>query len=107
MRESALRGALPLRVYRCLRLPACSLRTFIAITRLNILTSSSQRGIKGRRTPLDIYGPHGLRGMTDAIYEAWKENIDVRTNGLEHLTPGGYRVGVHEISRALCSTAVA
>ncbi len=62
---------------------------------------------QGRRTPLDIYVPHGLRGMTDAIYEAWKENIDVRTNGLEHLTPGGYRVGVHEISRALCSTAVA
>jgi ribonuclease BN (tRNA processing enzyme) len=52
----------------------------------------------GRSTPLEVYGPHGLRPMTDAIYEAWKEDIDIRTNGLEHLTPGGYRVDVHEIS---------
>ena len=53
---------------------------------------------QGRATPLEVYGPHGLQGMTNAIYEAWKEDIDVRTNGLEHLARGGYRVTVHEIS---------
>jgi ribonuclease BN (tRNA processing enzyme) len=54
--------------------------------------------VQGRHTPLKVYGPHGLLGMTNAIYEAWKEDIDVRTHGLERLPPGGYRVDVHEIS---------
>jgi ribonuclease BN (tRNA processing enzyme) len=54
--------------------------------------------VQHRTKPLEVYGPHGLSGMTNAIYEAWKEDIDVRTNGLEHLAPNGYRVNVHEIS---------
>jgi ribonuclease Z len=36
--------------------------------------------------------------MTNAIYEAWKEDIDIRTNGLERNSPGGYRVATHEIA---------
>jgi len=52
----------------------------------------------GRRAPLQVYGPHGLAAMTDAIYMAWREDIDVRTNGLEHLPAKGYRVNVHEIA---------
>jgi ribonuclease BN (tRNA processing enzyme) len=52
----------------------------------------------GRRAPLQVYGPHGLAAMTDAIYVAWREDIDVRTNGLEHLPPMGYRVNVREIA---------
>src|SRR6185503_6286823 len=51
----------------------------------------------GRRTPLQVYGPHGLSAMTNAIYEAWKADIEVRTTGLEHAYPNGYRVNVHEI----------
>ena len=35
--------------------------------------------------------------MTDHLIAAWGEDIEVRTNGLEHRTPGGYRVDVHEI----------
>jgi ribonuclease BN (tRNA processing enzyme) len=54
--------------------------------------------IFGRHTPLQVYGPAGITAMTDAIYEAWKQDIDVRTNGLEHNSPGGYRVATHEIS---------
>lgn len=54
--------------------------------------------LQGRSSPLNVYGPHGLRGMTDAIYEAWKEDIDIRTNGLEQLKAGGHRVNVREIS---------
>ena len=53
--------------------------------------------VMGRTKPLAAYGPHGLRAMTDHILAAWAEDIDVRTNGLEKRTPGGYRVNVHEI----------
>lgn len=53
--------------------------------------------VMGRKTPLAAYGPHGLRAMTEHIIAAWAEDIDVRTNGLEKRTPGGYRVDVHEI----------
>jgi hypothetical protein len=36
--------------------------------------------------------------MTDHIVAAWKEDIDVRTNGLEQRPANGYAVRVHEIS---------
>lgn len=52
--------------------------------------------VMGRKTPLAAYGPHGLRAMTEHILAAWAEDIDVRTDGLEQRTPGGYRVDVHE-----------
>ena len=51
-----------------------------------------------RKTPLEVYGPHGLQAMTNYIIAAWKEDIDVRTNGLAELTPNGYAVHVHEIA---------
>jgi ribonuclease BN (tRNA processing enzyme) len=53
--------------------------------------------VMGRAKPLAAYGPHGLHAMTEHILAAWAEDIDVRTNGLEKRTPGGYRVDVHEI----------
>lgn len=54
--------------------------------------------VMGRRLPLQMYGPHGLRAMTDHIVAAWSEDIAIRTNGLEHETPNGFRVAVHDIS---------
>lgn len=53
--------------------------------------------VMGRRTPLQAYGPHGLRPMVDHILAAWSQDIAIRTEGLEHETAGGYRVAVHEI----------
>lgn len=53
--------------------------------------------VQGRRTPYQVYGPHGLAAMTNAIYAAWHEDIDVRTNGLERRPANAYRVNVHEI----------
>lgn len=53
--------------------------------------------VMGRRTPLQVYGPHGLQHMTDHLIEAYAEDIVVRTEGLEHETPNGYKVTVHEI----------
>jgi ribonuclease Z len=53
--------------------------------------------VMGRRTPLAVYGPRGLQAMTDHLLAAWAEDIAVRTTGLEHQTPEGWRVAVHEI----------
>ena len=54
--------------------------------------------VMGRTKPLDVFGPHGLQSMTDHIVAAWKEDIDLRTNGLEQRPANGYAVRVHEIS---------
>lgn len=59
-----------------------------------ILTSWVMR----RVTPLQAYGPPGLRAMTDHLMAAYAEDIDVRTHGLEREVPGGQRVDVHEIT---------
>ena len=53
--------------------------------------------VVGRKVPLEAYGPHGLSNMTKHILAAYKEDIDVRTRGLEHGNPSGYAVHVHEI----------
>ena len=51
----------------------------------------------GRSRPFGLYGPPGLRNMTEHFYAAFAEDIRVRTTGLEHEPSGGYRVAVHEI----------
>ena len=53
--------------------------------------------VMGRRTPLQAYGPHGLKLMTSHLIAAYSEDIHIRTYGLERETPNGYRVAVHEI----------
>ena len=40
----------------------------------------------------------GTRAMCDHLVQAWAEDIHIRTEGLEHGTPGGYKVDVHEIT---------
>jgi ribonuclease BN (tRNA processing enzyme) len=58
-----------------------------------ILTSWVMR----RRAPFSVYGPSGLRRMTDHLLAAYSEDIHIRTHGLEHEVAGAYRVNVHEI----------
>lgn len=53
--------------------------------------------VLGRREPLEVYGPPGIRSMTDHILAAYAEDIDIRLHGLEHGHPEGYKVNVHEI----------
>ncbi len=53
--------------------------------------------VYGRSKPFGLYGPPGLRDMVDHLYAAFSEDIRIRTTGLEHQSPGGYRVTVHEI----------
>jgi ribonuclease BN (tRNA processing enzyme) len=52
--------------------------------------------VMGRRVPLRVVGPPGTRALTNHLVAAWKEDIAVRTEGLEHGVPGGYRVDVRE-----------
>jgi ribonuclease BN (tRNA processing enzyme) len=58
-----------------------------------ILTSWIMR----RAKPFPVYGPRGLRRMTNHLLAAFSEDIKIRTNGLEHEVPGGYRIDVQEI----------
>ena len=53
--------------------------------------------VLGRDRPLTVFGPRGLRAMTEHILDAYKEDIDVRIKGLEPINTQGYRVDVHEI----------
>ncbi|MGN6392121.1 MAG: MBL fold metallo-hydrolase [Gemmatimonadales bacterium] len=53
--------------------------------------------VMGRTRPFPVYGPHGLAAMTQHLYEAFREDIQNRTDGLEHESRGGYRVAVREI----------
>jgi ribonuclease BN (tRNA processing enzyme) len=55
--------------------------------------------VVGRREPLEVYGPKGTAAMTEHIKLAYAEDIDVRSNGLEHLPPIGLTINVHEIEK--------
>jgi len=58
--------------------------------------------VVGRPGPIQVYGPSGIKAMTDHILEAWKDDIKIRTEGMERDFPehndSGYKVDVHEIS---------
>ena len=48
-----------------------------------------------RKDTLNVYGPKGLKAMTDHILKAWQADIDIRTKGLEQSWP--LRVEAHEV----------
>ena len=51
-----------------------------------------------RDAPLDVYGPPGIRAMTEHVMKAWAEDIDVRLHDLEPAKPAGYEVRAHEVA---------
>jgi ribonuclease BN (tRNA processing enzyme) len=57
--------------------------------------------IMGRRNPLNVYGPVGLKAMTRHVTQAWKLDIANRVRGLERLRTEGCRVNAHEIKPGL------
>jgi ribonuclease BN (tRNA processing enzyme) len=57
--------------------------------------------IMGRRKPLNVYGPVGLKAMTRHITKAWELDIANRVHGLERLRTEGCRVNAHEIKPGL------
>jgi ribonuclease BN (tRNA processing enzyme) len=50
-----------------------------------------------RAVPLDVYGPPGIRAMVKNLSAAFAEDVDIRTNGLEHENPNGSRISAHEV----------
>ncbi|HXZ78799.1 MAG TPA: MBL fold metallo-hydrolase [Terriglobales bacterium] len=54
----------------------------------------------GRSTPLEVYGPTGLNSMTEHILEAYRIDIETRTNpeGNQRAIADGWKVNSHEIS---------
>ena len=54
----------------------------------------------GRRVPLEVYGPKGLKAMTEHLLEAYRVDIETRTNpdGNQRTFPDGHKVNAHEIS---------
>ena len=50
-----------------------------------------------RDAPLEVYGPSGIRAMTDNILAAYEEDIRERIDGLQPSNDIGYKVNVHEI----------
>ncbi len=57
--------------------------------------------VVGRTGPVEVHGPDGIKAMTGHILAAWKEDIRIRTEGMEKDFPEhndtGYKVNVHEI----------
>ncbi|MGN0371342.1 MAG: MBL fold metallo-hydrolase [Enterocloster sp.] len=51
-----------------------------------------------RQEPLKVFGPRGLKNMTEHIQKAYEVDIDFRINGFEKANPTGYQVQVSEIS---------
>jgi ribonuclease Z len=54
----------------------------------------------GRRVPLEVYGPKGLAAMTQHLLEAYRVDIDTRTNpdGNQRDFPEGHNVNTHEVN---------
>jgi ribonuclease BN (tRNA processing enzyme) len=53
--------------------------------------------VLGRDEPMEVYGPKGIKSMTEHILAAYQQDIQIRLNGLEHMDTSGYKVNVHEI----------
>jgi len=56
----------------------------------------------GRKVPLEVYGPPGIKAMTDHVLAAWGDDIKIRNGPTERDLPehsaDGYRVNAHEVS---------
>jgi ribonuclease BN (tRNA processing enzyme) len=53
----------------------------------------------GRSTPLEVYGPSGIQSMTEHILQAYRIDIETRTNpeGNQRAIAVGWKVNAHEI----------
>jgi ribonuclease BN (tRNA processing enzyme) len=53
--------------------------------------------IMGRKAPLEVYGPKGIKAMTKHVLKAWELDIANRVDGMERGASSGCRVNAHEI----------
>jgi ribonuclease BN (tRNA processing enzyme) len=60
--------------------------------------------VLGRRVPLEVYGPTGIKAMTEHILEAYRADFDTRSKHFEEKLysvgsfPEGHKVNAHEIA---------
>jgi ribonuclease BN (tRNA processing enzyme) len=57
--------------------------------------------VMGRDEPLQVYGPEGLKNMTENLLEAYEADIKYRLYGLEPANDQGWRVIAKEIKEGL------
>lgn len=50
-----------------------------------------------RKEPLEVFGPKGIKPMTEHILKAYSADIDIRLNGGEPSNKSGYKVITHDI----------
>ncbi|MGQ9706190.1 MAG: MBL fold metallo-hydrolase [bacterium] len=53
--------------------------------------------VLGRSVPLEVYGPPGIKDMTDHILKSFKDDIRERLEGLQPSNNNGWKVNAHEI----------
>ena len=53
--------------------------------------------VEGRDEPLQVFGPEGIKSMTEHILKAYQEDIKYRIYGLQPSNDEGWRVIAHEI----------
>ena len=58
--------------------------------------------VAGRHDPLTVYGPKGIKAMTENVLKAWQIDIAARSNGLHRKTSAGCKINVHEIVPGHC-----
>jgi len=57
--------------------------------------------VMGRDEPLEVFGPEGIKEMTEHILKAYQEDIKYRLYGLEPANNQGWRVVAHEIKEGI------
>ena len=57
--------------------------------------------VLGRSLPLEVYGPPGIKKMTDFLLQAYAEDIRERIEGLEPAEPAAYQVQAVEITAGM------
>lgn len=57
--------------------------------------------VAGRVDPLQVYGPPGIRHMTEAVQEAFREDVGMRRRQKERRDMRGYGVESHEVEPGL------
>jgi ribonuclease BN (tRNA processing enzyme) len=57
--------------------------------------------VLGREVSLEVYGPEGLKSMTDHIMRAYSDDIKMRLYGQEPANDRGWRVVAHEIGEGV------
>lgn len=57
--------------------------------------------VEGRKQPLEVYGPKGIKSMTQHILSAYNLDREERNKGLEPTLMDGYEVKVQEINTGM------